>query len=278
MSRIFTLILGAAFCVMLNVSPAEAENAKWFPILMKANEFADGVTGEAPHPSACYLAYREALVEPEKITDKEVQELLKKATPAGKIYAACLLHYLNIARKQPAVADVGLKSLSTDKAPLFYRSGCRGTNTTVGEVANALVKERKFLNFALDDIAKVKSTHGIPDSILKLSSAKRLESNVVGEGSRSALYGSYDEARHLPLKTNGWEITWLCKNGTPAGKLYACFLALKIDSTAGIEMFRKLESDSTPVQYQSGCEVENFTVGAIAKQVVQKQKFADFQF
>lgn len=278
MSRILALMVGAVFCAMLNVSPAEAENTKWFSILMKAHEFADGVIGEAPHPSACYLAYREALVEPEKISDKDLQELLKKATPAGKLYAACLSHYLQIARKQPADADVDLKNLTNDKAPLFYRSGCRGTNSTVGEVASALLKEKRFLNFALEDIAKLKNIHGIPDSILKLSSAKRLESNVVGEGSKSTLYAYYNDARQLPLKTNGWEITWLCKNGTPAGKLYACFLAMKIDPSAGTEMFRKFENDTAQVQYQSGCEVETLTVGAIAKQVVQKQKFADFQF
>jgi hypothetical protein len=262
---------------MLNVSPAEAENHKWFSTLMKASEFADGITGEAPHPSDCYLAYREALVEPEKITDKELQELHQKATSQGKLYAACLSYYSRIARKH-ADPDADLKSLLNDKSPVFFRSGCRGTNSTVGEIASALIKEKKFLNFQLEDLAKIKSAHGIPDSIFKLSSAKRLESNVVGEGSRSMVYVYYNEARHLPLKTNGWEITWLRKNGTPAGKLYACFLAMKIDPSAGKEMFRALESDTTQVQYQSGCEVENYTVGAIAKQVVQNQKFADFQF
>jgi hypothetical protein len=261
---------------MLNVSPAEAENQKWFYILMKAPEFADGVIGEAPHPSECYLAYREALVEPEKITEKDLQELHQKATPQGKLYAACLSYYSRIAGKH-ADPDADLKSLISDKSQVFYRSGCRGTNSTVGEVASALIKEKKFLNFQLEDLSRIKNTHGIPDSILKLSSAKRLESNVVGEGSRSVVYAYYNEARHLPLKTNGWEITWLRKNGTPAGKLYACFLAMKIDPSAGKEMFRTLESDTTQVQYQSGCEVENFTVGAIAKQMVQNQKFADFQ-
>jgi hypothetical protein len=262
---------------MLIVSPAEAQNNKWFFILMKAPEFADGAIGEGPHPSACYLAYREALVEPEKITDEEVKELIRKATPAGKLYAACLWYYSRNARHL-LLNEQALRQLREDKSPVFYRSGCRATNSTVGEVTSALIREKKFLNFELEDLARIKSTHGIPDSILKLSSAKRLESIVVGEGSRSVVYAYYNEARHLPLKTNGWEITWLLKNGTPAGKLYACFLAMKIDSKAGREMFRALESDTTQVQYQSGCEVENFTVGAIAKQVVQNQKFADFQF
>ncbi len=276
MRRSLSLVFGAACCAMLNASPAEAENQKWFSIIMKAPEFADGVIGEAPQPSEAYLAYREALVEPEKITDKELQELHQKATSQGKLYAACLSYYWRIASKH-ADPDADLKSLVNDKSPVFYRSGCRGTNSTVGEVASALMKEKKFLNFKLEDLAKLKNTQGIPDSILKLSSAKRLESNVVGEGSRSALYAYYNEARHLPLKTNGWEITWLRKHGTPAGKLYACFLAMKIDQNAGKEMFRSLETDATQVQYQSGCEVERFTVGAIAKQVVQNQKFADFE-
>jgi hypothetical protein len=277
MRQILTLIFGAAVCAMLNVSPAEAENHKWFSILMKAPEFADGVIGEAPYPSECYLAYREALVEPEKITDVELQELHQKATSQGKLYGACLSYYSRIAHKH-GDADADLKSLINNKSQVYYRSGCKGFNSTVGEVASALIKEKKFLNFQLEDLSRVKNAHGIPSSILKLSSAKRLESNVVGEGSRSVVYAYYNEARHLPLKTNGWEITWLRNNGTPAGKLYACFLAMKIDPSAGKEMFRTLENDTTQVQYQTGCEVENFTVGAIAKQVVQNQKFADFQF
>lgn len=262
---------------MFSFSPAEADEHKWFVTLMTAHEFADGEIGEGPHPSECYLAYREALVEPEKITEEQLQELHKKATPAGKLYAACMAHYARIARKQPANADRDLKELVNDKSKFFYRSGCRGTNSTVGEAATKLLEEKKFLSFTLEDLARIKSTHGVPGSILKLSSARRLENGVVGEGSNSVLYAYYKEARVLPLKANGWEITWLRKHGSPAGKLYGCFLAMKIDENFGTQYFRELENNADKVQYQSGCEVETFTVGAIARQVVEKRKFADFE-
>ncbi len=261
---------------MSNFLPAGAENPSWFGTLMKAQEFADGEIGEGPHPSSCYLAYREALVEPEKITEAQLQTLHKEATPEGKLYAACLQHYARIACKHTVDPDQYLKSLTTEKTNIYYRSGCRGTRPTVGDVASALLKERKFLNFQLEDLSVIKSTHGIPDSMLKLFSAKRLESGVIGEGSQSVIYAYYKEARHLPLKTNGWEITWLRRNGSPAGKLYGCFLALNIDAKVGIEYFRELENDKSKVQFQSGCDVEDSTVGAIARQVVEKQKFADF--
>ena len=276
MRKVVSLVM-TVLCAMANMSSANAENSRWFNTLMKAHEFADGQTGEAPGPSQCWLAYQEALVNPEKISEAQLRELQEKATPEGKVYAACLMYYSRSARKGAGDPDQGLKSLSKDQTKVFFRSGCRGTNTTLGEVATKLLKDRKFIVFTLEDFAKMKSRQGIPEPILKLSAARRLESSVVGEGSKSVLYAYYNESRRLPLKANGREINWLFENGTPAGKLYGCFLIFKLDADAGIAMFRKLEKESTQVQYQSGCEVETFTVSAIARQVVEKRKFADFE-
>lgn len=276
MRRIF-LHLALVFCAMTNLS-AEADNAKWFNTLMKANELADGQIGEAPGPSPCWLAYQEALAAPEKITEAQLRELHEKATPEGKVYAACLMHYSRSARKNSGDADAGLKSLTKDISKVYFRSGCRGTNTTVGEVSSSLLKDRKFLVFTLEDFATMKSKQGIPEAILKLSSANRLESSVAGEGAPSVMYAFYKEARRLPVKADGRELTWLISHGTPAGKLYGCFLVMKLDANAGISMFRKLENDTAKVEYQSGCEVETFTVGAVARQMVEKHKFADFDF
>jgi len=276
MCRAIFFALITVFFLMTNHLGADAANIRWFNTLMKATEFADAEIGEAPFPSQFWLAYREALVEPEKISDDDLHELHKNATPAGKLYAACLMNYARTARRS-GDADADLKSLLTDSSKVFYRSGCRGTNTTVGEVSSSLLKERKFLNFRIDDLSKIKSAKDVSDSILILSSACRLENSLVGEGSVSSTHAQYKRARTLPLNARGWEINWLCAHGTPAGKLYGCFLALKIDAEAGIDRFRQLEKDESKVQYQSGCEVETFSVGAIAKQVVEKRKFADFE-
>lgn len=275
MRQIFPL-LAVVFFAMTSISAADAENSDWFKTLMKATELADGQIGEAPHPSMYWLAYREALVEPEKVSEDTLQALHKSATPEGRLYAACLMHYSRKARKNAGDPDADLKSLAQDTSKVLYRSGCRCTNSTVGEVSSSLLKDRKFLNFKLDDLSSVKD--GIPDALLKLSSARRLESSHGGEGRQSALYAYYKQARSLPLNADGWELNWLSTRGTPAGKLYGCFLALKFDESAGIAMFRKLINDDTKVQYQSGCEVETLTVGAVARQVVEKRKFADFDF
>lgn len=277
MRRILALLIVTITIAMTNTPPAEAVDQMWFSTLLKASEFADGVIGEAPHPSSFYLAYREALLEPEKISEEQLQTLQKKGSPEGKLYAACLAHYSRIARKNAADADKDLKALTADHSKVFYRSGCLGTNTTVSEVASALLDKKKFLNFALVDFSSFKNSKELPSSILKLFSAKRLENSVAGEGARSRLYAYYKEARELPLKTHSWEIYWLRRDGTPAAKLYAGFLMLKIDESSGVQMFRSMENDNSKVQYQSGCEVETTTVGAVAKEVVQKKKYLDFE-
>jgi len=277
MRRILALLIGLITLSMIYTPPAEADQQKWFSTLLKASEFADGVLGEATHPSTCYLAYREALLDPEKISEEQLQALLKEGTPEGKLYAACLAHYSRIARKSAADADKDLKVLTADHSKVFYRSGCLGTNTTVSEVASALLEKKKFLIFALVDFSAFKTSKELPSSILKLFSARRLENSVAGEGARSRLYTYYKEARELPLEAHSWAIYWLRRDGTPAGKLYAGFLMLKIDESAGMQMFRSLESDNSKVEYQSGCEVETTTVGAVAKELVQKKKYQDFE-
>lgn len=259
-------------------SSAQAEESHWLNTLLKANEFADGFVGEAPYPSACYIAFQEALLDPEKIEDKQIDLLLKNGTPEGKIYGACISYYAKAAQKHVAERDNAFKQLKSDKSKVHYRSGCRATDSTVGEVADALLKEKHFLNFKLGDLSDIKKTKGlgIPDPILRLARAKRLESDVVGEGSKSPTYAWFKEASQLPIKPNGMEIYWLSQKGSAAGRLYAGFLAMEFDADSGIAVFKRLETDQSKVQYQSGCEVENFTVGNIARQVVEKRKFLDF--
>lgn len=263
--------------MVLLMSPAAHSMDSWMHTLMNAHEFSDGVVGEAPEPSAPYVAYREALIEPTSVTDQQIDQLLAKATPAGRVYAACLWYYAHTSRKQLADRDNAFKRLALDSAAVFYRSGCRGTNSTVGEISSALLKERHFLNFALTDLSELKSTHGIPDSLLRLSRANRLESDVVGEGANSASYAWYREASRVPrLRANGMELYWLLHHGTPAGRLYAAFLAMQLDPASGKRMFERLKEDTDKVDYQSGCEVMTYTVGAVAKDVLGEGKFADF--
>ncbi len=255
---------------------AQATDSNWFQTIMRANEFADGMIGEGPQPSACYVAYREALLDPGKIKEQDLAALLKEATPAGKLYAACISHYSHIAQKRQSECDVDLKKLVGDKTKVDYRSGCRGTQSTVGEVAAALLTEKRFLNFKLVALSEIKNTNGIPDSIIRLARATRLENDVAGEGSKSVTYAFFREALHLPIKANGREINWLETNGTPAGRIYAGFLAMHFDEAYGLNLFRKMINDNATVQYVSGCEIQAFTVGSVAKEVVEKKHFADF--
>ncbi|CAN5291308.1 hypothetical protein BH10CYA1_BH10CYA1_28350 [soil metagenome] len=269
-------ILQTLILVIVMASSAQAADSNWFQTIMRAHEFADGMIGEGPHPSACYVAYREALVDPGKIKEQDVAALLEQATPAGKLYAACISYYSHIAQKRASECDVDLKKLVGDKSRVYYRSGCRGTESSVAEVATALLTEKRFLNFKLVDLAEIKNTYGIPDPMIRLARAAKLENDLIGEGSKSTTYAFFREALHLSIKANGREISWLKTNGTPAGRLYAGFLAMHFDEVYGLNLFRQMRSDDAKVQYVSGCESETFTVGSVAKEVVEKKHFADF--
>ena len=80
------------------------------------------------------------------------------------------------------------------------------------------------------------------------------------------------EAHHYADKT---QFDWLLRNGTPAGKLYGAMLLNAVDTKAGKNALRNLQSDTDKVPYQSGCEVFNETVGHIATELLNKDRFLD---
>lgn len=111
--------------------------------LLKADQFTDQVIGEAPAQSPQWKAYEKARLESTKI-QSELQYIALNGTPAGKLYAACAL--MSSDKKQGT--DL-LNSWKEQKVEVFYRSGCRATNASLGEIATKLLQDGKFLNFSL---------------------------------------------------------------------------------------------------------------------------------
>ncbi|HEY9733849.1 MAG TPA: hypothetical protein V6C89_18205 [Drouetiella sp.] len=249
----------------------EAAESSWSESLLKATEFADGELGEGPLPSPFFESYKKALTQTSKISDDQIDALLKKASPEGKLYAACISYYCKTERKSPNPQDTLIR-LENSKEHVFYRSGCRGINTTVGEVASALVKEKHFLNFDLPALSVMVSTANISRAVVRLARAQKLENSLVGEGDKSVLYAYFIEAhKHADKK----QFEWLLRNGTPAGKLYGAILLHGVDPEAGKAALQSLQTDSDKVPYQSGCEIFNDTVKNIATELIKKQAFLD---
>ncbi len=112
--------------------------------LMSANDFTDHIIGEAPAQSPQWTAYKKAKAESANIKT-ELQYIAANGSPAGKLYAACAL----MSSDKKAGMDL-LNSWKEQKVALLYRSGCRGTNETLGSISKSLAETGKFLNFSVE--------------------------------------------------------------------------------------------------------------------------------
>ena len=111
--------------------------------LRTAKVLASAETGEAAEPPDEYQAFL-AVVPKVKEAEPELLKIVETGTPAGKIYAAVLLYYVD--------SKFGLKTLKkleSSKEELKFQSGCKVCHDTVGNVAHALGTEGRFLTFTL---------------------------------------------------------------------------------------------------------------------------------
>lgn len=119
----------------------------------------------------------------------------------------------------------------------------------------------------------------VPDCIEILSQASEVYWDVHAISDKTVLspvYGAFRKACALPIDPHGAELDWLLSNGTPAGKVFACFIAWELDFDAGLERFDSLLGDETTVNYRSGCFGFPTTLNNIATQFLSERKFHDF--
>ncbi len=119
----------------------------------------------------------------------------------------------------------------------------------------------------------------IPACIKTLSGAQEVywDFHVTREDAKlSPVFGAYNAACKLGLDPRGSELDWLMRNGTPAAKIFCCFVAWELERDAGLERFESLIGDSTPVNYKSGCFGFPTTLNDIASEFVKNRKFHDF--
>jgi len=102
--------------------------------LLRAKFFDHGEQGERREPefvweSFCKYKKFGASARP------EIEKLLAKATPPGRLYAVILLQQFD-----PKAATKILKTMKDDTTPIDYFRGCKGMHTTVGALATQLLK------------------------------------------------------------------------------------------------------------------------------------------
>lgn len=101
-----------------------------------------------------------------------------------------------------------------------------------------------------------------------LRTAAGLQGRALGAMARpSKLYQAFEQARQAgPNRPN---LERLLREATPAGRIYAAMLLVKLDPKAGRQALDQMRSDQTPLTVAAGCTIMKTTVGAAVDDILQ---------
>lgn len=155
--RLLAVVVSIVIAQLLGHALASDDSAaKGLPECLKklhhATSFDDQVAGESgPRPN--FLAYAQAREKIAGIEIADLEWLQARASPAGRLYSALLM------KESGKVSDEqAFGRLLKDGAKVEYFSGCKGMETTVGEVADRFLKEGHFMNFRPSIFCKLKAS------------------------------------------------------------------------------------------------------------------------
>ena len=120
------------------------------------------------------------------------------------------------------------------------------------------------------------ASENIPECIRHLKNASSLQTEIIGQFVRSKTFAEFRAALKLAIDPRGRELDWLMREGTPAGRLYACLIAWELDADAGLERFKSLSEDHARVYFRNGCIVETLAVADVAGEFLESKRFRDF--
>ena len=110
-----------------------------------------------------------------------------------------------------------------------------------------------------------------------LAQADAFEATTTAEAaSVSPYFSSYKALSNRQAKTDDISLQALLKSSKPAARLYAAAIIWDTNQSDGIETFKTLSADNTPVQYKSGNDVIPSSVSEIAKSFVETGGYRDF--
>jgi hypothetical protein len=109
----------------------------------------------------------------------------------------------------------------------------------------------------------------LPAYLMTLSKATRLEGKALGAVAKpSQLYQAFEQALKSG-KSIRPEIEQLLREATPAGRIYAAMLLVKLDPKAGRQLLEQMKSDQTALTEASGCRSSQTSVGAAVADILQ---------
>ena len=260
----------------LQESPKNIPKAKTFlpeclQQLLTADSFEDSARGESPDLPKNYATYLAAAKLIPKLVTENLLYVRDHALPAGRIYAAILL-------KQSGQTDaLSFGKLLNDTTPVKYVSGCKGTQTTVADVAHGFIEKGRFLNFALANYCTLPPPLDSPAAVQATCLASLMSQNTVQHYELGDSNKPSDAWRafHL-LLTQG-------KNAKPAAlslaesksggaRIYGAVLLHHIDAAEGKKLLKSWLGDKKAVCYSWGCEKEDSTVGALSERLLKGEE------
>ena len=117
-----------------------------------ATSFDDGIPGETGKPSPNHAAYAEASGMIGGIESSDLQWLLTNGSPAGRIYGAVLMK-----ESSRFGNDDCFGKLLSDKSAVTTFSGCKGFQTTVGEICKRFIADGYYNNFKFSMFCKLQA-------------------------------------------------------------------------------------------------------------------------
>jgi hypothetical protein len=108
----------------------------------------------------------------------------------------------------------------------------------------------------------------LPIELEILRTAAGLQGRALGAMARpSKLYQAFEQAGQAgPTRPN---LERLLREATPAGRIYAAMLLVKLDPKAGRQALDQMRSDQTPLTVAAGCTIMKTTVGAAVDDILQ---------
>lgn len=114
--------------------------------LMKATVVTYREPGDSNQPSALWKAFQKYKKFGVQAKD-EIQTLLDKATPAGRIYGVILLRQFD-----PKGASKVIAKMQSDTTPVIYQHGCAMMSTSVKDLAKRISSGEEIVKLAADSI------------------------------------------------------------------------------------------------------------------------------
>ncbi len=107
--------------------------------LMKTTAVIYREKGDTNKPSGQWLAFQKYLKFGSS-AKPEIQELISKGTPAGRLYGAILLKQIDA-----KTADAALAKMKDDQTAVNYFRGCSAESTTAGALALRILKGEELV-------------------------------------------------------------------------------------------------------------------------------------